>query len=128
MKRIILILAICIINIQFSYAENKPIQFRLVLSEREAENEPHDIFDYKVNPVSPVKKIFVSKNVALSNEDIKEVFIVRAENRYKQYPEGYATKTDEGVKTLEIPHEERKGWYEDPEIKILFRQLMEPSS
>lgn len=101
-------------------AENKTLEFRLVLSENEAKEIPHDIIEYKDNPMGSPQEIIVGKEIFLSNKDIEKLLIIRAKNRYKQYPEEYKTITDEGIKTLKIDHEERKGWYINPEIKVIF--------
>jgi len=122
MRKVFLVLIIGIMTISLSYAENKPMQVRLVLNEKEAENEPYEIFDYKINTKSPPEKIFVSHNVVLSNEDIDEIYIIRAEDRYKQYPETVKTAIGKEEKTLVIPHAERKGWYETPELTIVFNE------
>ncbi|MDP2939410.1 MAG: hypothetical protein Q8O13_04935 [Candidatus Omnitrophota bacterium] len=123
MKKAIILLIVCLLGISLSYAENKPFQIRLVLTKEEAKNIPHDVYAYQLNKSKLPQKLLVSKEVALANEDIKEVYIIRAENRYKQYPEVYRARAEDGIKTLKINKEERKKMYSNPEIRILFTDM-----
>ena len=120
MKKVVIALLSFSLVATLSYAETKSLQFRLVLSQEEAESVPHDVYSFKLNKSKPVKEVFVGKEVVLSNEDIKELYIIRAQNRYKQYPEAYKTITKDGIKTVGVGREGRKGWYESPEIRIVF--------
>lgn len=118
MRKAIILLIVCLLGISLSYAENKPFQIRLVLTEEEAKTTPYDVYTYQL--YKGPQQLLVSKEVALANEDIKEAYIIRAKNSYKQYPEAYKTVTKGVEKTLKIDTETRKEMYSQPTIKLLF--------
>ncbi|MFC1703687.1 hypothetical protein ACFL1E_02755 [Candidatus Omnitrophota bacterium] len=57
------------------YAQNKQIQFRLVLSEDEIATKDHDQYSFAVNENSEPKDMYVDKEVLLSNSDIEKIII-----------------------------------------------------
>ena len=119
MKRLFVVLIICLIGICDLHAQEKTFRICVVLTDTETSAVPHEIYQYAMRANKPAKKLLIDKNAIISSNDIENAFIIRAENRWKQFPDAYLTQDKDGLKKLKV---DRKGWEETPEVKIILSE------
>ena len=79
-KVILLSLVLFFAVFSFCSAQEKDLQFRLVVPAEDAGEVPHDVYMFQVSKHNELEELLVSKEVLLSKDDVDEIIITKKEN------------------------------------------------